>query len=242
MTFQIWVLEKPINSWLIPQLIGDFAVRAFASYDALWLFYQILGKAPFHAILVNRTQFGPEIISAMKQMVHGEGQKKPLFEVYKDRFILNCSLEIRNQNNFYALTETLQHSIDSNSWEDTTLYSNPEARLSHRYHLDFHRLCITERDSDETVSVTLKELKIIQLFFRASNHKVTRSELIQNIWVDTKVGPRTLDCHISRLRKKIEKIQISIESNYRDGYTLNIPAAQKSSNTSLYHPTVPRAV
>ncbi len=58
--------------------------------------------------------------------------------------------------------------------------------------------------------LTLKEQKILQLFLRNKDHKVSRAELVSEIWADVKVHHKTLDVHLYNLRKKIKDLKMEI--------------------------------
>ncbi len=56
-----------------------------------------------------------------------------------------------------------------------------------------------------TVDLSRKEFDLLALLITESGHVVSRSQCMDRIWRDRKVGDsRTLDTHVKRLRKKIE--------------------------------------
>jgi len=70
------------------------------------------------------------------------------------------------------------------------------------------------------VSLPLKESQILKLFIERPGICLTRDEIREAIWDSVKVGPRTIDSHVSRLRKRLEQTEIHIESVYGGGYVL----------------------
>lgn len=62
------------------------------------------------------------------------------------------------------------------------------------------------RRGDETIELSLREVSLLELFHRRPNEVLTRDILFKECWgVDHFANSRTLDQHVSKLRKKIEK-------------------------------------
>ena len=60
--------------------------------------------------------------------------------------------------------------------------------------------------ADETVRVTLKEFDLLRFLVQNPNRVLTRDQLLDRVWGgETFVTPRTVDVHIRRLRKAVEK-------------------------------------
>ena len=58
----------------------------------------------------------------------------------------------------------------------------------------------------KTVRLTLKEFELLRFLVQNPNRVLTRDQLLDRVWGgDTFVTPRTVDVHIRRLRKAIEK-------------------------------------
>lgn len=54
--------------------------------------------------------------------------------------------------------------------------------------------------------LTEREVSIIQYLYKAQNKSVSKNELLQNVWeYNTEVSTHTIETHIYRLRKKVEK-------------------------------------
>ncbi len=61
------------------------------------------------------------------------------------------------------------------------------------------------RRGDETIDLSLRDVKILQLLHRKTGQVVTRNEFFDECWgIDYLPNSRTLDQHISQLRKRIE--------------------------------------
>lgn len=78
---------------------------------------------------------------------------------------------------------------------------------------------------EEEVSLTKKEFEILSLLAQASPSVLTRSEILNSVWGDNEfVLDRTVDVHITRLRKKLGEYASMIVNRSGFGYYLNLDA------------------
>lgn len=76
---------------------------------------------------------------------------------------------------------------------------------------------------DNEISLTKKEFEILSLMAQASPNVLTRSEILNSVWGDNEfVLDRTVDVHITRLRKKLKEYANIIVNRSGFGYYLNI--------------------
>jgi DNA-binding response OmpR family regulator len=76
---------------------------------------------------------------------------------------------------------------------------------------------------DNEVTLTKKEFEILSLMAQASPNVLTRSEILNSVWGDNEfVLDRTVDVHITRLRKKLGEYANIIVNRSGFGYYLNI--------------------
>lgn len=87
-----------------------------------------------------------------------------------------------------------------------------------------NRVTIDEHE----VSLTKKEFEILSLMAQASPNVLTRSEILNSVWGDNEfVLDRTVDVHITRLRKKLGEYANIIVNRSGFGYYLNIDAKKE---------------
>ncbi len=83
-------------------------------------------------------------------------------------------------------------------------------------------------DNNE-ISLTKKEFEILSLLAQASPNVLTRSEILGSVWGDNEfVLDRTVDVHITRLRKKLGEYANIIVNRSGFGYFLNIDTKSES--------------
>lgn len=73
----------------------------------------------------------------------------------------------------------------------------------------------------QAVSLTKTEMGILTLLAQSKGQTVSREEILKKVWSgNTFVVQRTVDVHIARLRKKIEKADVKIINRSGWGYSL----------------------
>ncbi|MEN7342897.1 MAG: response regulator transcription factor [Pseudomonadota bacterium] len=96
------------------------------------------------------------------------------------------------------------------------------------YELDIERANIS-LDGD-VLTLTEKEYELAMFFFRNRNQALSRSHILTSIWgIDNRsVTTRTVDTHVSRLRKKLkfgDETGWQLSAIYQHGYRLEPPAS-----------------
>lgn len=71
------------------------------------------------------------------------------------------------------------------------------------------------------------EYNMLRIFITHPNKKITREEILKTIWHDTRVEERTVDVHVSSLRRKLKDFNHDIKALYGSGYILR-PSEKKN--------------
>lgn len=71
------------------------------------------------------------------------------------------------------------------------------------------------------------EFNILRIFLANPNKKIARADILKTIWNDTRVEVRTVDVHISSLRRKLKAFNHDIKALYGSGYILR-PSEKKN--------------
>ncbi|BCU64786.1 hypothetical protein F941_01595 [Acinetobacter bouvetii DSM 14964 = CIP 107468] len=72
-----------------------------------------------------------------------------------------------------------------------------------------HQVYISNGQKNQLINLTLTEYKILALMAKTPNKVFTRNELIQNCMPESDALDRTVDSHISKLRKKLEENDVN---------------------------------
>ncbi len=88
-----------------------------------------------------------------------------------------------------------------------------------RLSFNSHSIWIAEGSEERTVDVTPIEFKLVAFFVRHANHLYSRHDLIHEIWGnEAEISERSVDSHISNLRKKLIGSSHTIQSIHGRGY------------------------
>lgn len=83
------------------------------------------------------------------------------------------------------------------------------------------------KNGEKTLDLTPLEFKILAHFMKHENHVFTREQLIDRIWgISTNVIDRTVDMHVSNLRRKIDGSGYTIFSLRGVGYRFSKETSQ----------------
>jgi DNA-binding response OmpR family regulator len=101
--------------------------------------------------------------------------------------------------------------------------------------LDVRRMAVRASDG-RTASLTAKEMQILSLLWDAPSNTLTRDTIGANLWPDCRVGPRTVDVHLSRLRQKLRTIGIDLRSSRGRNIRLSMPTCERCANSTMHGP------
>ncbi len=88
-----------------------------------------------------------------------------------------------------------------------------------KIHLDHHRISIFIDSKEQKVDVSSTEFKILAYLAKNKEQVKSREQIMNTVWGDTvEFCDRTIDSHISRLRKKMNPCDYKIESVANVGY------------------------
>lgn len=88
--------------------------------------------------------------------------------------------------------------------------------------VDSSKMTLQIKDAPEVIrGITPIEFKIFTLLSQNPSHILSRSQIIDRVWpMNTFITERTVDAHVSRLRKKIITSSLEIETVFGVGYKL----------------------
>ena len=72
----------------------------------------------------------------------------------------------------------------------------------------------------EPLSLRRLEYKLAAIFLRHPQRLFSREDLLERVWESAEVGPRTVDTHVRRLREKLGRYAVAIETVPGFGYRL----------------------
>ncbi len=106
---------------------------------------------------------------------------------------------------------------------DSALSHSPPVKTAPLSKLSLHLNTIkreAKRDSYPTVCLTPVEFSILQCLIQADGCLAQRSEIVNQIWGNVRISSKTLDVHVSNLRKKIQPLNLNVNWIETDSYVL----------------------
>jgi DNA-binding response OmpR family regulator len=218
----VWIIEKqkgPGRS-AAQALMGDFAVRAFASVESFRKLLRVNRRQLPHCVLIDVEDAGlpeaslvdflgfalGEVPVVLLQQPGGPGERR-------------AALPER----FHRCDKPIDGLAFSAFVDGVMRRSRPRGGVVIRYRdltLDFERFEVVLAAQDDAQSLPLKEAQLLKLFLEHPGQCLSRERIKAALWSGVKVTPRTIDSHVSRLRKRLQEAEVGIESVYGGGYVL----------------------
>lgn len=155
--------------------------------------------------------------------------------------ILSSRSDVRNKLVAFSLgaedyVEKPFHSLELRARVSARLRARPptsascvQATLGRlRVETENMRAFLVQDESERELDLSTTEHRILEILIERPGQVRSREQLISQIWRDAIVGHRTIDSHVSNLRKKLRETETEIESvrgvGYRMGVRANGPA------------------
>jgi hypothetical protein len=209
----VWVFEKNkhSNQLLSYMLLGDFAVRRFASIETFLTLATIDRVGHADMVLIDCDDFDDHQINPILSFL----RQKPLVAVGDEQW-KNFSKPF----NFFKkpidpvfITGFLHNNISRVDKGHLKIYKD--------LCLDFPRLSCQIIPSETFESLSRKEAMLLRFLIENVGVCVSRDQLINEVWKGIRIEARTIDSHISRLRKRLASSEVFIESVYGGGYIMS---------------------
>ncbi|MBQ48464.1 MAG: hypothetical protein CMP10_13700 [Zetaproteobacteria bacterium] len=212
----LWVLERGGHKEesMAHKLIGDYAVRLFRSLDSLLKLGRLEKRFVPSGVLINL-----DIISLnekqLVQLLETVFPSSPLMFFGEDH------------EGDFCFENWLPGNITSHSlsWKVAEIVGlnipNRDSYLRYK-NVGLDSICgvLVDEISQVREQLTGKESKILRLLLERRGECISRSTISSEVWKNVKVSPRTIDSHVSRLRKRLNTAGVLIESIYGNGYIL----------------------
>ena len=226
----IWIIERAeaphLN--LAGALIGDFAVRAFASLSSFSRLLR-LSRCQMPNMLLIDADAAPTTLEALSGMLSCHLPKTPIVYIAPKNVPGDHSLshpavrglDVANLHIYHPPVDSLRLSAFIKGILQSSEVSDQRSIIRYRgIMLDYQRLEYLVEPSDVASSLPRKEAQLLRLLFERPGVCLSREVIRDMIWEQVKVTPRTIDSHMSRLRQRLEGAEVQILSVYGGGYVL----------------------
>jgi len=215
----IWIIERgrvPQDS-IAATLMGDFAVRVFASMDSFERLARFSRKHLPSAIVVD----GDSMNWTLDRVT------QTLDYVLPDtlRILVTANTEMRRAASSWRCLSRPLEGMMLSAYINHVVNEQSQRSMASviRYRdvvFDVAKAEVRFALTDDCLQLSRKESGILHLLMEKSGVCVTRDEICDRVWHGVKVAPRNIDSHVSRLRKRLEDTEIGIKSVYGGGYML----------------------
>lgn len=230
----IWLVEmdEDHSESIYSQLAGDFAVRRIASIESLRTIYAIEHESRRPQLIVARE---PKCEDRLKILacVHTLQRLTRHCVVALTADSSSSWQEITMNLGIPRIAFNLKDGFSLKAQIDVLLSLSP-SKSNHQSAGDVHSTVITVGDVEfhpkknaiaihgaSAENLLPKEARIFEVLAQTPNTCVSRSFLAEVVWPGITISDRTLDSHISRLRRKLDaSFECAIESIYGEGYKL----------------------
>jgi DNA-binding response OmpR family regulator len=219
----IWVVEQASLKGAGAALLGDFAVRAFASLASLEKLLRLARRSLPDLLIVDLDHAGCDARAATA-VVRRLFPDTPCVLLSGDAAAGGATGEDVSVYVHPKPFESLRLSV----FADFVIHhqsarKGAAARALVRYRdvlLNVERLEYMIIPGDEARALPLKEAQLLKFLLERPGACLSRDEISKSVWGGIKVTPRTIDSHVSRLRQRLSDAEVTIQAVYGGGYVL----------------------
>lgn len=213
----VWILEKAKSPTEAAAgvLMGDFAVRVFASLGSFETVLKFDRQAQPDLLVIDVADIGASE-ARLTAFLAGHFVDIPVILLMPEGAAWTDSADV-------CVAFKPVDGLTLSMLADYLIRGRRGRRHVVRYRdltLDLERLECVIMPGDEVVSLPLKEAQILKMLLGRPGTCLSRDEISATLWSGIKVTPRTIDSHVSRLRKRLKDAGVSIDSVYGGGYVL----------------------
>jgi DNA-binding response OmpR family regulator len=204
-TILIYEKDKTLNSILIEQLSYLDKYETCLIVDQINLF-KIIYKEKFDICILNLSQLEEDVIKFIK--IFEEKNKHKNIILYQDN---NTEKSMENDKNIMLLTKPFKLKTLFNYLKNI---QNEEKKNETTIHLmeklvflPFQKIIENKRTNIKQ-HLTEKESNLLKFIYQNKNSKISKKELLTNIWgINKNIETHTLETHLYRLKQKLCKIE-----------------------------------
>lgn len=231
----IWLVEMVGSSEesAYRVLANDFAVRRIASIASLRSIYAMEDERRRPQLIICRQ---PHCDDRLKILANAHVLKSLLVhctvalssdssptwqEISVHQGIPRIGLNLENGFSLKSQIDLLLSLQDRQSKKDSKI-----AETISIGDIEFHsRKSLIKIQGAASENLLPKEARIFEVLVQSPNSCVSRTTLADIVWPGVRISDRTLDSHVSRLRRKLDSsFECEIESIYGEGYRLKVGA------------------
>lgn len=210
----VWVIEPP-GGEIAKSIMCNFPVRVMASWDTMNTYLGIRSQVKPDIVIID--DYDQVSDYKLKELVDFDLPNAHLIRVRESEIdVQHDKIHVYKRGELQQIVGriySILRATDS-SKQDKDLLQFKDLSF------DFSNVQCRVMPDGEIHSLPLKEAQILRVLMKNPNRVLSREQLQSIVWPDIKVTKRTIDSHISRLRRRIGKSMAEIKSIYGGGYQL----------------------
>ncbi len=218
----IWVIEKSSDNLdsAASALVGDFPVRLFASMDSFQMLLRVNRRNMPDLLIVDNSACSWSL-DRLRDSLSYYMPQVPC--IYLSQSNTQAAEKV---DGIYTYAEAKGNGALSRFASGILASVKGDRSINRgllRYRdiqLNFAQVECKVVPNGESQALPLKEAQLLKLFLERPGVCMPRDEIQSIVWSELKVSSRTIDSHISRLRKRLSSAEVSIHSVYGGGYIL----------------------
>lgn len=215
----IWVIEPSysVEESVASTLMGDFAVRVFASAASFRRLHRT-GLLRLPDVILVKTLADVSAQNELEGLLSSNYCDVPrilLIDNVLEAYNLKARVWVYPRKfEPIALSQFIRHLIkpDVSGLAKSLRFKDLA--------FDVEQFSLTIEPQCEVQAIPPKEARILRILMKSAGKPISRQDISEALWDGMKVSARSLDSHISRLRRRIEGSESTIESIYGGGYIL----------------------
>ncbi|MFK7872276.1 MAG: winged helix-turn-helix domain-containing protein [Oligoflexales bacterium] len=201
----LWLID--VESKWVPALIGNVAVRAFGSFESFRNLVKFDTPQVANLAVIATAGLDRHVDQIEEWFQHFLPSVPRLYLGVATHDSLDClSDQTPRADVVEHIRERLEHASGS-----CMIYKDLWYEKTHQ------RFRVM---GQEDITLSPKEAHLIQLFMQTPSRCVSREIIREKVWDGRVVSPRTIDSHISRVRRHLDGSEVVIDSIYGDGYVM----------------------
>lgn len=211
----VWVVDQPkeILPEYLSALMGNFPCRVIGSVSSVSKLLKLQSHTRPNVVLVNMTVIGscPHLI---REVLSCDLPATPIVCLFEGGTFSHGALNWRLDASAAEIVTQVRRLLRA-----TVAYQHSKIFMDTLV-LDTENHTLEDKSQGYLEILTPKETRILRVLIDQKGQCVSRDVLKEKVWNGTVVSDRTIDSHISRLRKRLMVANLAIENIYGDGYVL----------------------
>ncbi len=200
----IYEKEKHLNSILFQQIFDTFDYEPYSTHDQIKLL-ELVNEKKFDICILNIDNITSKIHMFFDKLL--DNNRNINIICYYNELI---NYNITNNPKIILLQKPFRLKFLLDKLEDINLIKNESNKIFLMKHVKFlpNKKTLVNLSTEISLHLTEKENSLLNYLYNNRHLKVTKNDLLTNIWgVTEELNTHTLETHMYRLKQKLFKLE-----------------------------------